>query len=118
MEKYQDAQSALSMMKNPYKFSFLAIQLTPFPYVMKEYANSRSNASEQYVGCMLCSARNVIECAFGRLKARFSALRRDIDINLDDLPSVIYSCFSDENKDLVSEEQVRVVVGDEQTLQP
>lgn len=40
-----------------------------------------------------CSARNVIECAFGRLKACFSALRMDTDINLDDLPTVIYSCF-------------------------
>ena len=46
-----------------------------------------------------------------------------MDINLDDLPSVIYSCFvlhnfCEENKDLVSEEQVRVVVDKEQTLQP
>ena len=90
---------------------------------MKEYANGGSNESEQYFGYMLCSARNIIECAFGRLKARFSALRRDMDINLDDLPSVIYACFvlhnfCEENKDLVSEEVVRVVVREEQTLQP
>ena len=85
------------------------------PYVMKDYANGGSNALEQYFGYMLCSARNVIECAFGRLKARFSALRRDMDINLDDLPSVIYACFvlhnfREENKDLVSENKVRVIV--------
>ena len=35
----------------------------------------------------------VIECAFGRLKGRFGALRRDMDINIDDLPHVIYACF-------------------------
>lgn len=35
----------------------------------------------------------MIECAFGRLKARFGALRRAMDINLDDLPFVVYACF-------------------------
>lgn len=35
----------------------------------------------------------VIECAFGRLKARFAALRQPMDINLLDLPSVINACF-------------------------
>jgi hypothetical protein len=38
-------------------------------------------------------ARMVIECSFGRLKARFAALRRPMDINLRDLPNVIYACF-------------------------
>lgn len=93
------------------------------PYVMKEYANGGSTQREQYFGYMLCSARNVIECAFGRLKARFSALKREMDINLDDLPSVIYACFvlhnfCEENKDYVSEELVRTVVDEEQRLRP
>lgn len=35
----------------------------------------------------------VIECAFGRLNARFGALRRALDTNLADLPFVIYACF-------------------------
>ena len=35
----------------------------------------------------------VIECAFGRLKARFSCLRRKMEINLKELPAVIHSCF-------------------------
>ena len=63
------------------------------PYLMKEYANGGSNQQEQYFGYKLCSTRNVIECSFGRLKARFSALRRPMDINLTDLPAVIYACF-------------------------
>ena len=63
------------------------------PYLMKEYANGGSTAREQYFGYRLCSAWNVIECAFGRLKARFGALKRFMDINMDDLPFVIYSCF-------------------------
>ena len=62
------------------------------PYVMKEYAGGGTNRQEQYFGYRLCSARNVIECAFGRLKARFGCLRRAMDINLDDLPYVIYAC--------------------------
>ncbi|KAK1874770.1 putative nuclease HARBI1 [Dissostichus eleginoides] len=63
------------------------------PYLMKEYASGGSTVQEQYFGLTLCSAHMVIECAFGRLKARFAALRRPMDINMDDLPHVIYSCF-------------------------
>ena len=93
------------------------------PYVMKEYASGGSNQQEQYFGYRLCSARNVIECAFGRLKARFGALRREMDLNLTDLPAVIYACFvlhnfCEENKDVISEEQVRTVVHDERREQP
>ena len=49
------------------------------PYLMKEYANGGATRQEQYFGLNICSARNVIEiqCAFGRLKARFGA-RRDL----------------------------------------
>ena len=64
------------------------------PYLMKEYAGGGSTAQEQYFGRQLCGARMVIECAFGRLfKGRFGALRRPMDINLSDLPHVIYACF-------------------------
>ena len=62
------------------------------PNVMKEYACCTNN--EQVVfNEMLRSARNQVECAFGRLKARWRILTRAMDIKLDDLPSVIYSCF-------------------------
>ena len=63
------------------------------PYLMKEYANGGSNPQEQYFSYKLCSAHNVIECAFGRLKTRFAALKRAMDINIDDLPCVINACF-------------------------
>ncbi len=35
----------------------------------------------------------VIICAFGRLKARFGAFKREIDISLLHLPYDIYACF-------------------------
>ena len=35
----------------------------------------------------------VIECAFGRLKARFGSLKRAMDLNINDISSVIYACF-------------------------
>ncbi|CAL9707842.1 unnamed protein product [Knipowitschia caucasica] len=63
------------------------------PHLMKEFSNGGSTPQEQYFGLSLCRARMVIECAFGRLKARFAALRRPMDIHLNDLPYVIYSCF-------------------------
>lgn len=63
------------------------------PYVMKEYANGGSTEQDQYFGYRLYSVRNVIECAFGHLKACFSALRRAMDIDISDFPTITYSCF-------------------------
>lgn len=63
------------------------------PYVMKEYSNGGSTPQEQYFDTCLCKAHAVIECAFGRLKARYGALKRPMDINLKDLPHVIVACF-------------------------
>ncbi|XP_047230879.1 putative nuclease HARBI1 [Girardinichthys multiradiatus] len=63
------------------------------PYLMREFSNGGSTPQEQHFGVCLCKAHEVIECAFGRLKARFAALKRPMDINLNDLPHVIYSCF-------------------------
>ena len=62
-------------------------------YLMKNYSNGGSTPQEQNFGLCLCRVRMVIECAFGFLKARFAALRRPMDINMDDLPHVIYACF-------------------------
>ena len=58
------------------------------PYLMKEFANGGSTSTEQFFGYRMSSSRMVIECAFGRLKGRWGALRRAIDISLDDLPNV------------------------------
>ena len=63
------------------------------PYLMKEYSSGGTTRQEQYFGLNICSARNVIKCFFGRLKVRFGALKRAMDINIHDLPSVIYACF-------------------------
>ena len=93
------------------------------PYLMKEYANGGSNLKENYFGYKLCSARNVIECAFGRLKARFGALKRAMDINIVDLPYVIYACFvlhnfCELNQESISDECVSSVINYERDFQP
>ena len=49
-------------------------------------------SQEQYFGCRLSSIYMMIECAFGRLKARFGALCCDMDLKMPDL-HVINSCF-------------------------
>ena len=93
------------------------------PYLMKEYANGGSTPQEQYFGYSLCSGRNVIECSFGRLKARFGALKRPMDINIYDLPFVIYACFVLHNYcevsgESVCEERVRQTNHFERHFQP
>ena len=93
------------------------------PYLMKEYAAGGSNHQEQYFGYRLCSTRNVIECAFGRLKARFACLKRAMDINLEDLPFVIYACFvlhnfCELNNESISDDRVRNAVDYDHEFQP
>ncbi len=49
------------------------------PFLMKEFV---SGGEEQFFGWKVSSARMVIECAFGRLKARLGFLRHPVDINM------------------------------------
>ena len=59
---------------------------------MKEYQTCTTN-QEVTFNNLLRTARNPIECAFGRLKARWSVLTKQIDLKLEHLPVIIYSCF-------------------------
>jgi len=59
---------------------------------MKEYEACTSN-EQVILNDMLCSARNQIECGFGRLKARWSILTAKMDFKLEALSTIIYACF-------------------------
>ena len=65
---------------------------TLMSYVMKEHEHCSSN-EEVIFNQMLRSARNMIECAFGRLNARWRNLLRPMDIPVEKLPNIIYACF-------------------------
>ena len=67
-----------------------AYPLTPF--CMKEFDNCNSD-EEVIFNNMPRSARNQIECSFGRLKARWAIFTRKIDFKLEILPTIIYACF-------------------------
>ncbi|XP_046846732.1 putative nuclease HARBI1 [Xenia sp. Carnegie-2017] len=93
------------------------------PYLMKEYSNGGATVQEQYFGMTLCQSRKVIECAFGRLKARFGCLKRAMDINLNDLPYVIYACFVLHNfcemrKEKIGENRVLASIAFDKHFQP
>ena len=62
------------------------------PYCMKEFDHCTTNAQVLFNN-LLRSARHQIECAFGRLKARWSILTRKMDFNVEQVPTVIYACF-------------------------
>ena len=93
------------------------------PHLMKEYTGGGSTLDEQFFCHKLSSARMTIECAFGRLKARFGALRREMDICQRDLPNVIYSCFILHNycelkKEKLSDEAIQTAIHYDQEFQP
>lgn len=93
------------------------------PYLMKEFPGGGCTVQEQYFGYRLSSARMVIECAFGRLKGRFGALRREMDINIDDLLIVIHACFVLHNfceisNDYIPQEDVDRAVQYDNEFQP
>ena len=82
------------------------------PFCMKEYEHC-SNDAEVIFNNMLRSARNPVECAFGRLKARWAILTRKVDLKLETIPTVIYACFvlhniCEENKSYVDDELVNI----------
>ena len=58
------------------------------PYSMKEYQSFSSN-SEVIFNNLLRSARNQVECSFGRLKARWGFLRRMVDLKLETVLLVV-----------------------------
>ena len=62
------------------------------PYCMKEFETCTTNAQVLFNG-LLRSARDQIECAFGRLKARWSILIRKMDFSIELVPTVVYACF-------------------------
>ena len=62
------------------------------PYCMKEFEHC-GNDDEVIFNNMLRSARNPIECTFGRLKARWSILTRKMNMKLEKVPTIVYACF-------------------------
>lgn len=86
------------------------------PSLIKKFPAGGNDAPEQFFGWRLCSARDVIQCVYVMLKSRFGALKRDMDINLHDLPTVIHTCFihnhnyCEMNKEYVANDLVKKVM--------
>ena len=90
---------------------------------MKEHETCNRNAEVVFDG-LLRSAHNPIECAFGRLKACWSILTHSIDLKLESIPHVVYSCFvlhnyCEQNKSYVDDctvrNQIQLSMDNEQT---
>ena len=80
-------------------------------FCMKEFESCKTNAQVVF-NSMLRTARNPIECAFGRLKARWGVLRKRIDSKLENVPKIILTCFALHNyceskKSYIDEDIVR-----------
>ena len=90
---------------------------------MKEFANGGKDQSEEFFVFRLSSARIVIECAFDRLKARFGCLRREMDINIRELPNLINSCFvlnnfHEDRKEPLNQKHIDIALNYDKEFQP
>ena len=91
------------------------------PSALKEYSTCTSD-DEAMFNIMLCSVRNQIECAFGRLKARWRILNRPMDLAIEHVPSIVYACFvlhnfCESRKASIYQEAVNKEINNEQVMQ-
>ena len=66
-------------------------------YLMKEYEVGGTTEAEQFYGFRLSLVRMVIECAYGRLKARWGSPKGVLDVDLEFVPTLIYAFFYAQN---------------------
>ena len=87
------------------------------PNVMKEFSNCTTEKIVLFNNS-LRTVRNQVECAFGRLKARWRILNRAVDIDLEFAVSMIYSCFilhnfCEKNKEDIHTDMVQTEIQNE-----
>ena len=61
-------------------------------FCMKEFQKRAENKHVRFNNT-LRSARNHIKSAFSKLKARWTILTKPVDLKLDTVPWIIYTCF-------------------------
>ena len=86
LSNYYDEQNKSSMLPN-WNPAYPIL-----PHCMKRYSTCKKN-EEVIFNSMLRTARNPIECAFGRLKARWKILTKKMDLKFEKIPTIIYACF-------------------------
>ena len=87
------------------------------------YPTSSSTNDQVVFNNLLRSARNPIECAFGRLKARWQILNRRVDLKFEHLPELVYSClllhnFCEVNGVDIDDDHVRQQIEYDKEIQP
>ena len=93
------------------------------PFLMKEFSGGGRNEREKFFSYKLSSPRILIENLFSRLKAWFRCLQRAMDVKLDTLPQVIYSCFvlhnyCENKKEILPDQNLMTALSFEERAQP
>ena len=102
------------------------------PHLLKEYTGGGNTLDEQFFCHKLSSACMTLECAFGRLTARFGALCREMDICQKDVPNGIFRyifryivpsffvlhSYREVKKERLSDDAIQSAIRSDQEFQP
>ena len=62
------------------------------PWLMRPYTGANLTPKEKTFNYHHSSVRIVVENAFGRLKARWRILKRQLDVHMEEVPYIIGAC--------------------------
>ena len=90
---------------------------------MKEFSRGGKNEREKFFSHKLSGARILTGNSFCRLKAQFRCLQRAMNVKLDTLTQVIYSCFvlknyCENNKENLPDQNLISALSIEKRAQP
>lgn len=92
------------------------------PWLMKRYVNNGNlSQNQKKFNYRLSRARQVVECAFGRLKNRFRCLLSKSYTSLDYLPTKVAACcvlhnICEMRADMLPDNQFEPIANDDETV--
>ena len=116
--QFQGVLSVLSAMKVPHQYLYWLILPIHWYHTRWKIMQTEDPMYKNSILAINCVLQEMWYSAFGCLKARFSVLQKETDINPSDLQTVIFACsvlhtFCEVNMKSISDDWVRAVIEDD-----